>query len=43
MGEKGIIGPLEGSNPRQVRITEERWMEMKMIAAAKAEDNRRNY
>ena len=43
MEEKGIIGPFEGSKPRQVLITKERWIEMKMIAAAKAEDNRRNY
>ena len=41
--EQGIIGPFEGSKPRQVLITKERWIEMKMIAAAKAEDNRRNY
>lgn len=43
MEEKGIIGPFEGSKPRQVLITKERWIEMKMVAAAKAEDNRRNY
>lgn len=43
MEEKGIIGPFEGSKPRQVLITKERWIEMKMIAAARAEDNRRNY
>ena len=43
MEEKGIIGPFEGSKPRQVLITKERWIEMKMISAAKAEDNRRNY
>ena len=29
--------------PWWVLITKERWIEMKMIAAAKAEDNRRNY
>lgn len=34
MEEKGIIGPFEGSKPRQVLITKERWIEMKMIAAA---------
>ena len=43
MEEKGIIGPFEGSKPRQVLITKERWIEMKMISAARAEDNRRNY
>lgn len=43
MEEKGIIGPFEGSKPRQVLITKERWIEMKMVAAAKAEDDRRNY
>ena len=43
MEEKGIIGPFEGSKPRQVLITKERWIEMKMVAAAKAEDNKRNY
>ncbi len=43
MEEKGVIGPFEGSKPRQVLITKERWIEMKMISAARAEDNRRNY
>lgn len=43
MEEKGVIGPFEGSKPRQVLISKERWIEMKMIAAARAEDNRRNY
>lgn len=43
MEEKGIIGPYEGSKPRQVLISKERWIEMKMIAQAKAEDDRRNY
>ncbi len=43
MEEKGIIGPYEGSKPRSVLISKERWMEMKMIAQAKAEDDRRNY
>lgn len=42
-GGKGIIGPFEGSKPRQVLITKERWIEMKMVAAAKAEDDHRNY
>lgn len=43
MEERGIIGPFEGSKPRQVLISKERWIEMKMISAAKAEDNKRNY
>lgn len=43
MEEKGIIGPYEGSKPRSVLISKERWVEMKMIAQAKAEDDRRNY
>lgn len=43
MEEKGIIGPYEGSKPRQVLISKERWHEMKLIAQAKAEDDRRNY
>jgi len=43
MEEKGIIGPYEGSKPRQVLISKERWHEMKLIAQAKAEDERRNY
>lgn len=43
MEEKGVIGPFEGSKPRQVLITKERWIEMKMISAARAEDDRRNY
>ncbi|MBQ9970124.1 MAG: DNA translocase FtsK [Oscillospiraceae bacterium] len=43
MEEKGIIGPYEGSKPRAVLISKERWVEMKMIAQAKAEDDRRNY
>ncbi len=43
MEEKGIIGPYEGSKPRQVLISKERWIEMKMISQQKAEDERRNY
>ena len=42
MEEKGIIGPFEGSKPRQGSVITERWIEMKMIAAARAEDDRRN-
>ncbi len=43
MEEKGIIGPYEGSKPRQVLISKERWIEMKLISQQKAEDERRNY
>ena len=28
--EKGIVGPFEGSKPRQLLITKEKWQEMKM-------------
>lgn len=31
--EKGIVGPFEGSKPRQVMISKERWMEMKLSGA----------
>jgi S-DNA-T family DNA segregation ATPase FtsK/SpoIIIE len=27
--EKGIVGPFEGSKPRQLLITKEQWQEMK--------------
>lgn len=30
MEQKGIVGPYEGSKPRQVLISKERWMEMKL-------------
>ena len=30
MEAKGIVGPFEGSKPRQVLISKERWMEMKL-------------
>ncbi len=33
MEQKGIIGPFEGSKPRQVLITKERWLEMKLNQA----------
>ncbi|MBR2901879.1 MAG: DNA translocase FtsK, partial [Clostridia bacterium] len=29
MEDRGIIGPAEGSKPRQVRISASEWMEMK--------------
>ena len=43
MEEKGIVGPSEGAKPRQVLISKERWIEMKLISKQKAEDDRRNY
>ena len=30
MEEKGVVGPFEGSKPRQVLITKEAWQEMQM-------------
>lgn len=43
MEDKGVIGPFEGSKPRQILISKERWIEMKLCASQRAEDNRRNY
>jgi len=34
--QKGIVGPFEGSKPRQVLISKERWMEMKLSGAENA-------
>ncbi|MBQ3011388.1 MAG: DNA translocase FtsK [Oscillospiraceae bacterium] len=31
MEEIGVVGPFEGSKPRQILITREQWMEMQMI------------
>ena len=31
MEEMGILGPFEGSKPRQILITKEQWMEMQMV------------
>ena len=28
--QKGVVGPFEGSKPRQVLITREQWYEMKL-------------
>lgn len=36
MEERGIVGPFEGSKPRQVLITRERWIEMKLQSDAAA-------
>lgn len=33
MEERGIVGPFEGSKPRQVLITKEKWQEMQMGSA----------
>ena len=30
MEERGIVGPFEGSKPRQLLITRERWQELQM-------------
>jgi S-DNA-T family DNA segregation ATPase FtsK/SpoIIIE len=34
MEERGIVGPFEGSKPRQLLITRERWQELQMGGAA---------
>ena len=34
--EKGIVGPFEGSKPRQLLITKEQWQEMKLRQAGGA-------
>lgn len=36
MEEKGIVGPFEGSKPRQLLITKEQWQQMQGIAPAPA-------
>ena len=33
MEERGIVGPFEGSKPRQLLITREKWQEMQMGSA----------
>ena len=37
MEEKGIVGPFEGSKPRKVLISKQRYMEMKMNGNDSAE------
>ena len=37
MEERGIVGPFEGSKPRQLLITRERWQELQMGAAEQPE------
>ena len=34
MEEKGIVGPFEGSKPRQLLITKEQWQQMQGLAPA---------
>ena len=36
MEEKGVVGPFEGSKPRQVLISKEQWQEMQYKASASA-------
>lgn len=43
MEERGVISSADGSKARQVLISRERWIEMKLISSQRAEDNRRNY
>ena len=38
MEERGIVGPLEGSKPRQLLITRAQWQEMQMGGAAAPEE-----
>ena len=38
MEERGIVGPFEGSKPRQLLITKEQWQEMQMKGQESAED-----
>jgi S-DNA-T family DNA segregation ATPase FtsK/SpoIIIE len=38
MEEKGIVGPFEGSKPRQMLITKEQWEAMKNGASAPETD-----
>ena len=38
MEERGIVGPFEGSKPRQLLITRAQWDEMQMGGAPAVED-----
>ena len=40
MEEKGIVGPFEGSKPRQLLITKDQWLQMQGIEPeASVEEN----
>ena len=39
MEEKGIVGPFEGSKPRQLLITKEQWLQMQGLAPETVEEN----
>ena len=36
MEERGIVGPFEGSKPRQLLISKERWQELQMAGGLEA-------
>ena len=38
MEEKGIVGPFEGSKPRQILITKEQWLQMQGLAPEASEE-----
>ena len=38
MEEKGIVGPFEGSKPRQLLITKDQWLQMQGLAPEVQED-----
>ena len=38
MEERGIVGPFEGSKPRQLLITREKWQELQMGRTGGAEE-----
>jgi S-DNA-T family DNA segregation ATPase FtsK/SpoIIIE len=39
MEERGIVGPFEGSKPRQILISKDRWQEMRMQGTTDASDD----